>query len=193
MQTNPNLFDPGLLVRLDVLRVFHSQFFSAACCCFICRFVWLIFFIFFNNVCFSLPVTFQSSVLIFPELQFHFLNLCLFYLCFLPLSLLSSPSLVFSFIPCLYDSLLLIFIFPYLSPSLHLLFFFLSSPRVTLDPSKRQSSNKSMSGCTLPQGTKTVSKSSFPMFSGCFCLLDCLPAYQCPVIPSPPHPLSVTG
>uniref|UniRef100_A0A671UBE4 non-specific serine/threonine protein kinase n=1 Tax=Sparus aurata TaxID=8175 RepID=A0A671UBE4_SPAAU len=27
--------------------------------------------------------------------------------------------------------------------------------RVTLDPSKRQSSNKSMSGCTLPQGTKT--------------------------------------
>ncbi|XP_074497226.1 MAP/microtubule affinity-regulating kinase 4-like isoform X4 [Sebastes fasciatus] len=28
--------------------------------------------------------------------------------------------------------------------------------RVTLDPSKRQSSNKSMSGCTLPQGTKTV-------------------------------------
>ncbi|XP_075892679.1 MAP/microtubule affinity-regulating kinase 4 isoform X2 [Nelusetta ayraudi] len=28
--------------------------------------------------------------------------------------------------------------------------------RVTLDPSKRQSSNKSVSGCTLPQGTKTV-------------------------------------
>ncbi|XP_044210735.1 MAP/microtubule affinity-regulating kinase 4 isoform X4 [Thunnus albacares] len=28
--------------------------------------------------------------------------------------------------------------------------------RVTLDPTKRQSSNKSMSGCTLPQGTKTV-------------------------------------
>uniref|UniRef100_A0A674MJX4 non-specific serine/threonine protein kinase n=1 Tax=Takifugu rubripes TaxID=31033 RepID=A0A674MJX4_TAKRU len=46
--------------------------------------------------------------------------------------------------------------------------------RVTLDPTKRQSSNKSMSGCTLPQGTKTVSKSSFPMFSGCFCLPDCL-------------------
>ncbi|XP_061574837.1 MAP/microtubule affinity-regulating kinase 4 isoform X2 [Cololabis saira] len=31
--------------------------------------------------------------------------------------------------------------------------------RVTLDPSKRQSSNKSMSGCTLPQGTKTVNES----------------------------------
>nr|XP_033486205.1 MAP/microtubule affinity-regulating kinase 4 isoform X2 [Epinephelus lanceolatus] len=30
--------------------------------------------------------------------------------------------------------------------------------RVTLDPSKRQSSNKSMSGCTLPQGTKTVNE-----------------------------------
>ncbi|XP_068569068.1 MAP/microtubule affinity-regulating kinase 4 isoform X1 [Cebidichthys violaceus] len=30
--------------------------------------------------------------------------------------------------------------------------------RVSLDPSKRQSSNKSMSGCTLPQGTKTVNE-----------------------------------
>nr|XP_046245899.1 MAP/microtubule affinity-regulating kinase 4 isoform X4 [Scatophagus argus] len=30
--------------------------------------------------------------------------------------------------------------------------------RVNLDPSKRQSSNKSMSGCTLPQGTKTVNE-----------------------------------
>ncbi|XP_069390223.1 MAP/microtubule affinity-regulating kinase 4 isoform X4 [Paralichthys olivaceus] len=30
--------------------------------------------------------------------------------------------------------------------------------RVTLDPTKRQSSNKSMSGCTLPQGTKTVNE-----------------------------------
>lgn len=90
-------------------------------------------------------------------------------------------------------TLRLIFLFPFLSPSLHLLLFFLSPPRVTLDPSKRQSSNKSMSGCTLPQGTKTVSKSSFPMFSGCFCLPDCLPARRPPVIPSAPHPLSVAG
>ncbi|KAJ8414555.1 hypothetical protein AAFF_G00037570 [Aldrovandia affinis] len=30
--------------------------------------------------------------------------------------------------------------------------------RVTLDPSKRQSSNKSVSGCTLPQGSKTVNE-----------------------------------
>ncbi|XP_017291764.1 MAP/microtubule affinity-regulating kinase 4 isoform X1 [Kryptolebias marmoratus] len=30
--------------------------------------------------------------------------------------------------------------------------------RVTLDPSKRPSSNKSVSGCTLPQGTKTVNE-----------------------------------
>ncbi|XP_058490710.1 MAP/microtubule affinity-regulating kinase 4 isoform X1 [Solea solea] len=30
--------------------------------------------------------------------------------------------------------------------------------RVNLDPTKRQSSNKSMSGCTLPQGTKTVNE-----------------------------------
>ncbi len=41
------------------------------------------------------------------------------------------------------------------------------SPRVNLDPSKRQGSNKSVSGCTLPQGSKTVSK--FPS-------LPCLPA-----------------
>ncbi len=103
------------------------------------------------------------------------------------------PSLALSFIQCLSDSLLLIFHFPFLSSSFHLLLFFLSPLRVTLDPSKRQSSNKSMSGCTLPQGTKTVSKSSFPMFSGCFCLSDCLPACQCPVIPSAPHSLSVSG
>lgn len=37
-----------------------------------------------------------------------------------------------------------------------------STLRVNLDPSKRQSSNKSVSGCTLPQGSKTVSK-----FSSC--------------------------
>lgn len=35
--------------------------------------------------------------------------------------------------------------------------------RVNLDPSKRQGSNKSVSGCTLPQGSKTVSK--FPCLS----------------------------
>uniref|UniRef100_A0A8C5FWV1 non-specific serine/threonine protein kinase n=1 Tax=Gadus morhua TaxID=8049 RepID=A0A8C5FWV1_GADMO len=36
--------------------------------------------------------------------------------------------------------------------------------RVNLDPSKRQGSNKSVSGCTLPQGSKTVSK--FPPRGG---------------------------
>lgn len=131
---------------------------------------------FFNDFCFSLPVTCQSFILIFPELRFIQFNLyftasstCASYcrLCYPP----------HSFIQCLYDSLLLIFLLPFLSPSLYLPLFFLSSPRVTLDPSKRQSSNKSMSGCTLPQGTKTVSKSSFPMFSGCLCLPDCLLAY----------------
>uniref|UniRef100_A0A8C2GF59 MAP/microtubule affinity-regulating kinase 3 n=1 Tax=Cyprinus carpio TaxID=7962 RepID=A0A8C2GF59_CYPCA len=40
--------------------------------------------------------------------------------------------------------------------------------RVNLDPSKRQGSNKSVSGCTLPQGSKTVSK--FP----CLLLFACL-------------------
>lgn len=50
-----------------------------------------------------------------------------------------------------------------LSVYLHCPFSFPSSTlRVNLDPSKRQSSNKSVSGCTLPQGSKTVSK-----FSSC--------------------------
>lgn len=40
--------------------------------------------------------------------------------------------------------------------------------RVNLDPSKRQGSNKSVSGCTLPQGSKAVSK--LP----CVSLLSCL-------------------
>uniref|UniRef100_A0A3B3RYK7 MAP/microtubule affinity-regulating kinase 3 n=1 Tax=Paramormyrops kingsleyae TaxID=1676925 RepID=A0A3B3RYK7_9TELE len=51
--------------------------------------------------------------------------------------------------------------------------------RVNLDPSKRQSSNKSVSGCTLPQGSKTVSKFSSRVsnyFSLSVCLLYCLPA-----------------
>lgn len=158
---------------------------------FVCLFVW-----FFNNLGFFSPVTCRSFILLFPELQYILFNLffstsstcasyCLsFYVVF-------PPSLaLFSFIQCLSDSN---FPFPFLSSSLHLLLFFLSPPRVTLDPSKRQSSNKSMSGCTLPQGTKTVSKSSFPMFSGCFCPSDCLPACRCPVIPSIPHSLSVAG
>lgn len=95
------------------------------------------------------------------------------------LSLSFSPSLRL----CCYFSCF----FPFLQSSRHLLLFFLSPPRVTLDPSKRQSSNKSMSGCTLPQGTKTVSKSSFPVFSGCFlvCLTVCLPTNY-PVIPTTP-------
>uniref|UniRef100_A0A672PE86 MAP/microtubule affinity-regulating kinase 3 n=1 Tax=Sinocyclocheilus grahami TaxID=75366 RepID=A0A672PE86_SINGR len=38
--------------------------------------------------------------------------------------------------------------------------------RVNLDPSKRQGSNKSVSGCTLPQGSKTVSKfPCLPLFA----------------------------
>lgn len=110
-------------------------------------------------------------------------------LCCLPLHLLFLP------LTSLFQKLSIFHFFPFLSSSLHLLLFFLSPPRVTLDPSKRQSSNKSMSGCTLPQGTKTVSKSSFPMFSGCFCPSDCLSACQCSVIPSTPHSLlqSVAG
>ncbi|XP_073335498.1 MAP/microtubule affinity-regulating kinase 4 isoform X2 [Pagrus major] len=52
--------------------------------------------------------------------------------------------------------------------------------RVNLDPSKRQGSNKSVSGCTLPQGSKTVtvvrclnSSLMFPPVSSCH-----LPGYQ---------------
>lgn len=60
-------------------------------------------------------------------------------------------------------------IFPHFSPSLSCCAFPCHGIRVNLDPSKRQGSNKSVSGCTLPQGSKTVSK--FP----CLSLLSCLP------------------
>lgn len=59
------------------------------------------------------------------------------------------------------------------SPSLSCSAFPCHCIRVNLDPSKRQGSNKSVSGCTLPQGSKTVSK--FP----CLSLLSYLPV--------PPH------
>lgn len=122
----------------------------------------------------------------------YFVLLCLVYLCFWLSSPLYSSTLDSYSDQCLYDSLLLNFPFSIPLTLSSSPFFFLFSPRVTLDPSKRQSSNKSMSGCTLPQGTKTVSKSSFPMFSGCFCLPDCLPVYQ-PPTPSSSHSLSVVG
>lgn len=59
--------------------------------------------------------------------------------------------------------------------------------RVNLDPSKRQGSNKSVSGCTLPQGSKTVSK--FPCLQLYACLLPvslhvCLSWHlACPYVP----------
>lgn len=175
--------------RLGGHTVCLSRFFLAAYCCFICLFVW-----FFNHFGFFLPVTCQSSILLFLNYSTWCWILYLFYLCFL-LSLCVVLPLHLLFLPLtsLFEKLSIFHFFPFLSSSLHLLLFFLSPPRVTLDPSKRQSSNKSMSGCTLPQGTKTVSKSSFPMFSGCFCPSDCLSACQCSVIPSTPHLLSVAG
>lgn len=147
---------------------------SAAHCCFICLFDFL-------QLLLSLPVTCLSSILLFPELLLIKFDLFFFFL------ISTSPHSL---------SLLLTFLF-FLHSS-HPLFISCSSSsslflRVTLDPSKRQSSNKSMSGCTLPQGTKTVSKSSFPMFSGCFCLSVCqpvclsVPVCLCPVIPSARH------
>lgn len=60
-----------------------------------------------------------------------------------------------------------------LSPSISCSVFPCHGIRVNLDPSKRQGSNKSVSGCTLPQGSKTVSK--LPRLS----LPSCLPV--------PPH------
>lgn len=79
--------------------------------------------------------------------------------------LLSCDSIIFSLTP---HPLLLPHI-PSFSPSLSCCAFPCHGIRVNLDPSKRQGSNKSVSGCTLPQGSKTVSK--FP----CLSLLSCLP------------------
>lgn len=180
LKTNHNLFDPGRRTVCCSQSVLLSGLLLLYL--FVCSFdLW------FNST-FAFPC--QSPAYL---LSFFFLNDSTYSLIctslplpLVPLDVISDvfPLLAFSFIQCLFKSLLLIFPFSIpltlsSSPSLLPLF-----PRVTLDPSKRQSSNKSMSGCTLPQGTKTVSKSSSPMFSGCFCLPVCLPACQCPVIPS---------
>lgn len=151
--------------KTEVCRLVVSHSSSAAYCCFICLFGLLTS---YASPCQSAASLF-SSFFFFPLPQFYqvdFLRLSPPLLSALPPPL--SPVLL---IRCLSDSAVNFFPFsiplalsspPLSSSSL--------SPRVTLDPSKRQSSNKSVSGCTLPQGTKTVSKSSFPMFSGCFCL-----------------------
>lgn len=141
-------------------------------CCFL--FVWL------TTYAFPCQSVAKSVLLIFSLISSYKL-ICSSLPLLLPV-LPSAISVVLPLIQCLYDSAVNFSFFH----SSHPLFISFSSsslsPRVTLDPSKRQSSNKSMSGCTLPQGTKTVSKSSFPMFSGCFCLPDCLPASQCPAV-----------
>lgn len=136
----------------------------------------------------SLLLFVASSVLFFLRFFHRLVLLCLRLFSSSCLTLISPFTLLyclfsFPFGRCLSDSIF--FPIPFLSSLLHVPLFFLFPPRVTLDPSKRQSSNKSVSGCTLPQGTKTVSKSSFPMFSGCICLPVCLPV--CPS-PPPPHP-----
>lgn len=166
-------FDPGLLVRWTNCVSFTvcSSLLLNVAFLFVCLFVLMTS---------AFPCQSPANLLSLFFLNYGSYSLICTSLPLLPvlLTVVSvTPPHTHSFIQCLYDSLLLIFLLPFLSPSLYLPLFFLSSPRVTLDPSKRQSSNKSMSGCTLPQGTKTVSKSSFPMFSGCLCLPDCLLAY----------------
>lgn len=87
------------------------------------------------------------SLLLFPPDNLPFLSIFIL-LCLLPLPLPCSCS----------------------CPSLHC-----HDIRVNLDPSKRQGSNKSVSGCTLPQGSKTVSK--FPCLSLLSFACLCRPLY----------------
>lgn len=142
-----------LTVALFVGFFSNNFFFFKTVTCQTCTFISVVQFLFLSG----LPFLFASSTRASSCFQ------------------LSFPLLALYVTRCLYDSLLLIFSVFHSSHPLFISFSSSSSsPRVTLDPTKRQSSNKSMSGCTLPQGTKTVSKSSFPMFSGCFCLPDCL-------------------
>lgn len=109
------------------------------------------------------PSRHNHTCLILSNLSFILANQLL--RCALFHHLLSCDSIIFSLIP------------PHPSPCssplfLHLYLVVLSpchGIRVNLDPSKRQGSNKSVSGCTLPQGSKTVSK--FP----CLWLLSGLP------------------
>lgn len=78
----------------------------------------------------------------------------------LPVSsmLRSFPPLAFLWFTCFLSYSLLSLHISSVSPSLPCCAFPCNGIRVNLDPSKRQGSNKSVSGCTLPQGSKTVSK-----------------------------------
>lgn len=137
---------------------------------------------FFLDVCFIL-VTLQKSLC------------CLFYLCFkLPMltDLYPLPiiSLSFFFLTISWTATHSQTLFDFLRPlsfSLPCYSPCVLTSRVNLDPSKRQGSNKSVSGCTLPQGSKTVSK--FPCLQLYACLLPvslhvCLSWHlACPYVP----------
>lgn len=111
------------------------------------------------------PSRHNHTCLILSNLSFILANQLL--RCTLFHHLLSCDSIIISLTP-IPNSLLLPCIFS-VSPSLSCSAFPCHCIRVNLDPSKRQGSNKSVSGCTLPQGSKTVSK--FPYIS----LLSYLP------------------
>lgn len=108
------------------------------------------------------PSRHNHTCLILSNLSFILANQLL--RCALFHHLLSCDSIIFSLIPTpqppqppaltpytLFFSIFILLCFP------------CHGIRVNLDPSKRQGSNKSVSGCTLPQGSKTVSK--FPCLS----------------------------
>lgn len=100
------------------------------------------------------PSRHNHTCLILSNLSFILANqlLC----CALFHHLHSCDSIIFSLAP--FPTPLLWPHIPSFCPSLSLSAFLCHGIRVNLDPSKRQGSNKSVSGCTLPQGSKTVSK-----------------------------------
>lgn len=102
--------------RTKVCRLVVSHSSSAAYCCFICLFVW-----FTDTLCFSLPVRRQSVLLLYfsspsvPPSRFSWS---------LPSSSICTSSLSLSRLSSSFDVSrtlpLIFFLFPFLSPSLHL-------------------------------------------------------------------------
>lgn len=122
---------------------------------------------FINHVLLTLFVVLAKSGCSVPLLFSLAVSFSLFPLS--TFSALLSPSLFLFFPPSFCHTVLL--------PSLPF-----PSTRVNLDPSKRQSSNKSVSGCPLPHGSKTVSKFSHLSAFSSFSPTPCTP-HPCSVPP----------
>lgn len=161
-------------------------------------YLFVCFFKFCFNSTFAFPCQSPANILSFFFLNYGTYSLICTSLPLLlvPLTVISVvyPSLVFSYFQCLFESLLLIFLFPFLSPSLHLPLFFLSSLGSLLTLLNVRAQTSPCRAAPSHRGQKQLVSLPLPCFlAASVCLTVCLPACQCPVIPSTPHSLSVAG